>query len=238
MAVSGTTKMTKTKTPLSVSTRSSSPHKSSSAPSPLYSRHWFMPRFCLSARAQYDNTALWRADHAMNQRKQNTPREAAVMIPLVEREGRLYVLFTKRAAHLEHHPGQISFPGGKVEKTDKNIIETAIREMKEEIGILISKENLLGCLPPLLTVSGYLVTPVVAFISPTQKPTLDHNEVAAFFEVPISKFIAPHPIPKHPFHLHGKTYYIYAISHQEHLIWGITAQILHTLMAQITPTYF
>ncbi len=197
------------------------------APPSLFSRHWFMPRFCLSPSVQYCPKANGRATHAMEQKK---IKKAAVLIPLVERKGELFILFTKRASHLSKHPGQISFPGGKAEKSDQNSVATALREMKEEIGISTSKENLIGCLPPLPTVSGYLVTPVIAFICPNDSPKLDANEVESFFEVPLSKFMSPNSMFKHPFLFQGKKTYIYATTHQEHLIWGLTAQILNTLI--------
>ncbi|MEZ8081502.1 CoA pyrophosphatase [Enterovibrio norvegicus] len=197
------------------------------------SRHWLVQRFSLSPCNNYDERVLQRARDAFMQNNTTELREAAVMIALAERNGELQVLLTKRAMHLKHHPGQISFPGGKVERSDKDIVETAIREMEEEIGVSTTRDNLLGCLAPLPTVSGYLVTPVIAFVDADYEAVIDANEVDCLFEVPLAQFMRRNAIAKQPFLVRGKTYDIYAMTYQEHLIWGVTAQILHTLSQQL-----
>ncbi|MBV7297096.1 CoA pyrophosphatase [Enterovibrio paralichthyis] len=198
------------------------------------SRQWLVQRFSLSPSFRYDKRVIQRAKDAIKHLGDPTLRPAAVMIALTERNGELQVLLTKRASHLKHHPGQIAFPGGKVEKSDADIVEAAIRETVEEIGVSVQRDELLGCLPPLPTVSGYLVTPVVAFVDPEYRPMLDPNEVDSLFEVPLAQFLRRDAITTQPFLVRGKTYHIYAMSYQQHLIWGVTAQILHALGQQLS----
>lgn len=198
------------------------------------SRHWLVQRFCLSPGSHYDRRVIQRATDTMRHQGIDELRPAAVMIALAERDGELHILLTKRATHLKHHPGQISFPGGKVEESDADIVETAIREMEEEIGVFTDRQHLLGCLAPLPTVSGYLVTPVIAFVEADYTPTLDKNEVHSLFEVPLALFLRRNAITKQPFLVRGNTYHIYAMSYENHLIWGVTAQILHALSQQIS----
>ncbi|OEE63776.1 coenzyme A pyrophosphatase [Enterovibrio norvegicus FF-33] len=198
------------------------------------SRNWLVQRFSLSPSHNYDERVIQRATDAMKRQVGSELRPAAVMIALAERNGELHVLLTKRATHLKHHPGQISFPGGKVENSDQDIVETAIREMEEEIGVCTNRDDLLGCLASLPTVSGYLVTPVIAFVDPSYTPVIDSNEVDTLFEVPLAQFLRRKAIRKQPFLVRGNTYDIYAMSYQEHLIWGVTAQILHALSRQLS----
>ncbi|PKF50767.1 NUDIX hydrolase [Enterovibrio nigricans] len=198
------------------------------------SRHWLTQRFSLSPAYHYDKKVIQRATDAMKRHDDMHFRPAAVTIALAERNGELHVLFTKRARHLKHHPSQISFPGGKVEKSDRDIVETAVREMEEEIGIVAKREDLLGRLSPLPTVSGYLVTPVIMFVDADYTPTLDSNEVDSLFEVPLAQFMRRDAITKQPFLVRGNTYHIYAMGCGEHLIWGVTAQILHALSQQLS----
>ncbi|WP_035024810.1 CoA pyrophosphatase [Enterovibrio calviensis] len=224
------TRMTNTAT--SNQSARSAPNMRQSPMRPL-SRHWLVQRFSLSPGCQYDERVIKRATDAMKRQTQTELRPAAVMIALAEREGELHVLLTKRATHLKHHPGQISFPGGKVERSDKDIVETAIREMEEEIGVTANRTDLLGSLTPLPTVSGYLVTPVIAFVDPNYDAVIDENEVDTLFEVPLAQFLRRNAIRKQPFQVRGNTYDIYAMTYQDHLIWGVTAQILHAFSQQL-----
>ncbi|MEQ8206706.1 MAG: CoA pyrophosphatase, partial [Woeseia sp.] len=110
---------------------------------------------------------------------------SAVLIPIVERREGLTVLLTERAAHLKHHPGQISFPGGRMELSDRDLRETALRETQEEIGVGPEQVAVAGYLTPLPTVSGYAVTPIVGLVDANVVLRIDQREVAAAFEVPL-----------------------------------------------------
>lgn len=160
-------------------------------------------------------------------------KPAAVMIALVERNNSLSLLLTKRAQHLKHHPGQISFPGGKVEDHDKDLIETAIRETQEETGIILNRSDILGQLQPLPTITGYLVNPIIGFASSNYQTLLDTNEVEFLFELPISHIISANSIKHLIIQRQNVQYPIYAFQFQHHFIWGATAQILFALKEQI-----
>ena len=93
-------------------------------------------------------------------------RDAAVLVPLVVREPGLHVLLTQRTDHLHHHPGQISFPGGRVEDGDASDVETALRETEEEIGLDRRHIEIVGRLPRYHTVTGFAISPVVGVVTP------------------------------------------------------------------------
>ena len=120
-----------------------------------------------------------------------SPRDAAVMILLVERANGLHVMFTRRAEHLKHHAGQISFPGGKYETFDASLQHTAIRETEEEIGISIGHNQVLGSIGQYATISGFHVTPYIAIADSIPPLVIDKNEVDYAFEVPLAHCINP-----------------------------------------------
>ena len=153
----------------------------------------------------------------------------AVLIPIVSNQGQLEVLLTKRASHLTHHPGQISFPGGKVEPNDRSMIATALRETEEEIGLKSKDIQVLGQLTSYQTISGYEITPIVAFARKNDNYQFDDNEVAEVFHVPLSHFLLREHHIKVPFYHKGKSHNVHFMPYQEYNIWGATAAILHDL---------
>ena len=156
------------------------------------------------------------------------------MIALVEREHHLSILLTQRAKHLKHHPGQISFLGGKVEKQDTDPIDTAIRETQEEIGVILPRSDILGTLAPLSTLSGYEITPIIGFVDANYHATLDNNEVDLLFELPLGRIITAEGLICQKFTVKGYQISLCAVHPNNHLIWGATAQILNALVRQIT----
>ncbi len=110
---------------------------------------------------------------------------AAVLIPIITREASLSVLLTERSPDLKHHAGQISFPGGRMDATDRDIRATALRETQEEVGIDPANVEIIGYLDPNPTVTGYAVTPVVALVDLQQELIIDALEVKSVFEVPL-----------------------------------------------------
>jgi len=156
---------------------------------------------------------------------------AAVLVPLIARkEDDLTVMLTRRAAHLQDHAGQISFPGGRVDLLDSSRIETALREMKEEVGIEKEQIEILGTLPEYRTVTGYRITPVVAIVRPPFSIQIDPMEVAEVFEVPFTYFMTGTnyqrrliDVPK----VGIRT--IYTIPYGDYMIWGATAEMLRNL---------
>lgn len=157
------------------------------------------------------------------------PRPAAVLVPLVEREDVLSVLLTRRTDHLHHHPGQISFPGGRVEAGDAGPQDTALRETEEEIGLDRRHVELLGSLPDYYTGTGFRVTPVVGLVRPPFELTLDAFEVAEVFEVPLAHFLDPLNHQRHSMEVEGRTRRFYAMPYGDYYIWGATAGMLRSL---------
>jgi 8-oxo-dGTP pyrophosphatase MutT (NUDIX family) len=115
-------------------------------------------------------------------------RTAGVLVPLIERETGLHMLFTERRHDLPDHPGEISFPGGRAEQSDADLRATALREAQEEIGLDPELAETAGYLPAQAVITGFAVVPVVAFIKPAFQAIPDKREVASVFEVPL-KFL-------------------------------------------------
>ncbi len=191
-------------------------------------RTQLLQQFQLSCPVDYHRQALERVAHF----KPQELRQAAVLIGFVERPQGLQVLFTKRAAHLKHHPGQISFPGGKFEAEDLELTTTALRETREEAGILPQHVTIFGQMPPLASISRFTVTPYLAFISGDYQPAIDHNEVEELFEVPADIVLDPAQLHSHTFLLNGRHHRVFGLSYQRHFIWGMTAQIIQALQQQ------
>lgn len=142
-------------------------------------------------RARFKQRLAWSPEPTEDWRKENDPRAAAVLIPLVVREARLTVLLTQRADHLSAHAGQISFPGGRHEPDDENAIATALREASEEVSLASDRVEVLGALPDYLTGTGFRVTPVVGLVHPPFSVEADTLEVADIFEVPLDFLMNP-----------------------------------------------
>jgi 8-oxo-dGTP pyrophosphatase MutT (NUDIX family) len=158
-------------------------------------------------------------------------KPASVLMPIVAREHELQVLLTRRAAHLHHHGGQISFPGGRVDATDTSPEHTALREAQEEIGLLGNQVEILGRLPQYYTGTGFVVTPVVALVHPPYQFCSDPLEVASIFEVPLAYLMNPRHHQRRQFNFpdgRGSRSF-YAMPYQEYFIWGATAGMLRNL---------
>ncbi|MCF2946596.1 CoA pyrophosphatase [Paraglaciecola aquimarina] len=163
-------------------------------------------------------------------------RPAAVLLPIIEYSEQLSVLFTLRAKHLKHHGGQISFPGGKQETSDSNLLDTALRETAEEVGIQREQIDIIGQLPVYRTITGFEVTPYIGFVTPTSKLILDENEVHSTFEVPLEFLIDQTNHFVHMVNRKNIPHPVYFIPWQEHNIWGATAAFVRTLSNHLQHT--
>jgi 8-oxo-dGTP pyrophosphatase MutT (NUDIX family) len=155
-------------------------------------------------------------------------REAAVLVPLIERENGLRVILTKRSSQLKHHPGQIAFPGGKVDPDDADAVAAALREAHEEIGLPRDNVELLGELPPHETVTGFMVTPVIARIAPFD-PVPEPGEVEEIFEVPLAHISDVTCFTIQHRRWLGQRRYYYTVPYGPYYIWGATARVLRGL---------
>ena len=158
-----------------------------------------------------------------------TRTPAAVLVPIVQHESELTVLFTERASHLKHHAGQISFPGGRIESRDGSALHAALRETEEEIGLSRQYVEVLGYLPPHLIFTGFCVTPVVALVQPGFDLQIDMGEVAEVFEVPLRYLIDPSHHQARDKQIGEIAVRVYDLPYGERRIWGATAGILMNL---------
>ena len=170
-------------------------------------------------------------DHDLNPdlRPPRSLREAAVLVPLVDRGPEPTVLLTLRTAHLTAHAGQISFPGGRIEDRDADPLAAALRETEEEIGVGAEQVDIVGRLNTYITRTGFRVQPYVGVLRPPLALTPDPFEVAETFEVPLS-FILSRDMPKrHTRVFQGRERFFYVFTYQDRYIWGATAGMLQNL---------
>ena len=156
-------------------------------------------------------------------------KPAAVLVPVVGREREPTILLTKRSEDLNHHAGQVSFPGGRYEDSDANMIHTALRETEEEIGLSRDAVEVIGELPTYETRTGFSVKPIVGLIKPPLELNVDSKEVAAVFEIPMSFVLDRRNHEKHSREWQNKMRHFYVFPHPKYYIWGATAGILVNL---------
>src|SRR5664279_810321 len=161
-------------------------------------------------------------------------RPAAVLVPVVD-HAEPTVLLTQRSAHLPDHAGQVSFPGGKIDKSDAHPLDSALREAEEEIGLDRGHVEPLGYLDLYMTTLGYRIVPVLARVTPGFALTLNTSEVDATFEVPLAFLMDQNNVQRHSRDWQGMTRHYYAITFGERYIWGVTAGILRNLHERIYP---
>ena len=158
--------------------------------------------------------------------------DAAVLVALYLDGGRLHAVFTKRREDLRRHPGEISFPGGRYEDADADLLATALRETEEEVGLAPSEVEVLGALQPTPTIAtGYAVYPFVGLIDPGRAWTLSPREVAWILELPLVDLLAGYGrrrLLRRGLPVRTETYVV-----GDELIWGATARILADLLERL-----
>lgn len=162
---------------------------------------------------------------------------AAVLIPLYVHEGEWHVLFTERTHLVEHHKGQVSFPGGRVDSSDVSRVETALREAEEEIGLKREAVTVLGQLDELLTVTQYRVTPIVGTFPWPYPFVLSTAELSEVFGAPLRWLADPAnlEVQYHDHPLRGPKVPVYYFYYNGHIIWGATARMLLNLIEVAGP---
>lgn len=156
--------------------------------------------------------------------------DAAVLIPLFERDGELCVLFTRRREDLRRHPGQISFPGGRVDPGDADSLAAALRETHEEVGVHPAAVSILGRLDEYPVITGFRLTPWVGSIPYPYDFKPDPGEVAELLVLPMAALADPAALRIETREYFGKDREIYYYTVGGQTIWGATARILKDLL--------
>lgn len=161
-------------------------------------------------------------------------RQAAVLIPIIRRP-QPGLLLTQRASSLRKHAGQVAFPGGAWDNTDGSLIATALREAEEEIALSPSQVDVIGVLPPVDSVTGFQVTPVVGLIADNLPLRASEDEVASVFEMPLAQALALERY--HPLDIsrRGDAHRVWLSWYQRYMVWGMTAGIIRQLALQLWP---
>jgi 8-oxo-dGTP pyrophosphatase MutT (NUDIX family) len=192
----------------------------------------------VALRRRFAEPPLWEPEIKVERRfVEREAAHASVLVPLVLRD-EMTVLLTQRTDHLNDHPGQISFPGGRAEASDADAVATALREAHEEIGLEAFEVEVLGSLPTYTTGTGFVVTPVVGLVRPGAALQIDPIEVAEVFEVPLGWLMNPANHQHHAIEIDGATREFLSIPWQaadangaprRYFIWGATAAMLRNL---------
>lgn len=184
------------------------------------------------ASVEEDMEEAPRGDHDLNPELYDPEaplRDAAVLVPIVERPAELTVLLTRRAKHLPDHPGQISFPGGGVDPGDADSEAAALREAQEEVGLPPDCVTVVGRLDTYVIRTGFRVVPVVGLLHPPFDLEPEAGEVDEIFEVPLAFFLNPANRELHSRMFRGSERFFYAYPFGEYYIWGATAGMLSNL---------
>jgi 8-oxo-dGTP pyrophosphatase MutT (NUDIX family) len=156
-------------------------------------------------------------------------RPAAVLVPLIDRPNGMSVLLTQRTPHLSAHAGQISFPGGRIEESDADATEAALRETEEEVGLTRERVRVIGRLDTYVTGTGFEITPIVGIVKPPFPLAIDPFEVSEAFEVPLSFVVDPANHRRMTREVERRTRVFFVLPFEGRNIWGATAGMLVNL---------
>ena len=169
---------------------------------------------------------LHRWPHAMRDRLDGPLKPAGVLVPIMDRPAGLSVLLTQRAPDLKHHAGQASFPGGRMERHDTDVRETALRETHEEVGIEPGRVDVIGYLEAMPTITGFAVTPVVGLVSDPVELAIDRTEVDYAFEIPLDFLLDEQNDRLVERVWEGKRFRLREFHYASERVWGATAYML------------
>ena len=160
-------------------------------------------------------------------------RDAAVLIPVVDRGDEASVILTKRAETLTSHSGQVAFPGGRIDPTDASPEDAALREAEEEIGLDPGHVEIVGRMPDYVSGSGYRIAPVLSIVRPGFHLSINEHEVDAAFEVPLRFLMDPANHTQDSREFDSRRWVYYDMPYGGQRIWGVTAGIIRTLYERL-----
>jgi 8-oxo-dGTP pyrophosphatase MutT (NUDIX family) len=205
------------------------------SPTPLFSADDFRARAALE-RGPYADADY--GDHRWSPGSEpfmspDTLRDAAVLVPIVDRRPEATILLTKRTEKLRSHSGQIAFPGGRIDATDASPEDAALRETEEEIGLDRGFVDVIGRMPDYMTGSGYRVAPVLGIVRPDFLLTINEDEVADAFEVPLAFLMNPENHSRDSGIWRDRERFFYRMPYNDWMIWGVTAGIIRTIYERL-----
>jgi 8-oxo-dGTP pyrophosphatase MutT (NUDIX family) len=160
-------------------------------------------------------------------------RDAAVLIPVVDRRDGATVILTKRNEKLRSHSGQVAFPGGRIDPSDASPEDAALRETEEEIGLDRSFVDVVGRLPDYVSGSGFRVAPILGIVRPGFLLTLNEDEVEDAFEVPLAFIMDEANHSRESREWQGRVRHFYTMPYGDRYIWGLTAGIIRMLYERL-----
>ncbi len=161
---------------------------------------------------------------------------AAVLVPLFQKGKDCHLLFTKRSEEVKYHKGEISFPGGVVDEEDLELINTALREAYEEIGLKERDVQIIGVLDDIVTITEFIVTPIVGLFPYPYPFKVSEVEIAELIEVPLASLLEEDCFSEREIFRGGQKEVVYAYQYGKHIIWGATARILNQFLDLITSS--
>lgn len=183
-----------------------------------------------------------RCEHLLGEfgsrrRKKSIPADqlvaSSVLLPLFEKNGQTHILFIRRSDTVSHHKGEISFPGGRMERSDSSLTDTALRETQEEIGLSRERVRIIAELDDYVTPYNFHITPFAGFVNMPDVLIPDHREVAEIIDVPLVFFLNRQNYSA-GYRLYNKTvYHLHFFRYGQHTIWGITGYIMHEFMLSL-----
>ncbi len=160
-------------------------------------------------------------------------RDAAVLIPVVDRGSEATILLTKRAEALRNHSGQVAFPGGRIDPQDASVEDAALRETMEEVGLVRDSIDVVGRLPDYVSGSGYRIAPVLGVVRPDFSLIINPHEVDSVFEVPLRFLMDPANHTRDSRIWEERERFFYRMPYEDWMIWGVTAGIIHALYERL-----
>lgn len=216
--------------------------------SDIYSAQAFEKRVVERFSSRADVLAAVAGDQVLNPDhhmivKEKTFKAAAVLVPVIDRGGQANILLTQRTEHLSSHSGQVAFPGGKIDHGESPE-QAALREAHEEVGLEPSAIDILGTFGTYYSGSGYSISPVVGMVRGEPKLTINEDEVADIFEVPLSFLMDPDNHKRESRFWDKREVFFYAMPFADHSvsppverrIWGVTAGIIRTIQERLYGT--